>query len=501
MRNRVLIRVSDTVKLADFARQMSEQGFEVLCSRLNSELLEENGVEFTMLETAMGYNTKLGVITEAMQNWIYSAILVDRTSPEQIADLKENNIEPIDVVCVNINDYDLKNDVSAISLIKAAVSNVNDVTVVVDFRDYDRVLKEIKEKGEVSKTTKMELGVKAMEYVVHKEILHTQMLRQTASTELFPKYLNFTYEKVRNLSQGESSKQSAAYYKEINNIEPTVSNLKRIKGTDLEFKDITKINNAVELIYEFDEPAVVIMGKVLPFGVGTGEDLYEAYVNCIRYEFYSASGGVAVMNETVTRKVALEIIKTDLAAVIAPSYEEDALELLMQTENINFYEILNGAQWVTARTLDIKTISGGALVQSLDRKTITRNDITCVTEKTAEDRQINDMLLAIRTAKHLKTSCCVVAKGNQVVSMGSGENNVAVAQQVALNGAAGKTLGSTIGFDVAINDTKIIDAAIEASVAVIIQSGGAENDEEIIDYCNKNSIIMYFTNTVYNKMS
>lgn len=501
MKNRVLIRVSDTVKLADFARQLNEHGFEVLCSRLNSELLDDNGIEYTMLETAMGYNTKLGVVTEAMQNWIYAGILADRTSPEQIADLKENNIEPIDIVCVNINDYDLKNDVSAISLIKAAVSNVNDVTVVVDFRDYDRVLQEIKEKGEVSHTTKMELGVKAMEYIVHKEILHTQMLRKRAGTELFPKYLNFTYEKVRNLSQGENTKQSAAYYKEINNIEPTIPNLKRIKGEDLEFKDIAKINNAIELIYEFDETAVVIMGKVLPFGVGTGEDLYEAYVNCIRYEFYSAAGGVAVMNAPVTRKVALEIIKTDLAAVIAPSYEEDALELLMQTENINFYEILGGAQHVTARTLDLKTISGGALVQSVDRKTIGRNDIICVTEKTAEDRQINDMLLAIRTAKHLKTRCCVVAKGNQVISMGSGENNVSVAQQIALNGAAGKATGSTLAFDGAINDIKIIDAAIEASASVIIQSGGAENDQQIIDYCNQNSIIMYFTNTVYNKMS
>ena len=110
------------------------------------------------------------------------------------------------------------------------------------------------------------------------------------------------------------------------------------------------------------------------------------------------------------------------------------------------------------------------------------------------------MLLAIRTAKHLKTNCCVVAKGNQVLSMGSGENNVSVAQQVALAGAAGKTLGSTLGFDGAITDTKIIDAAIEASVSVIIQSGGTENDEQIIDYCNQNSIIMYFTKNVYNKM-
>lgn len=501
MKNRVLIRVADSVKVSDFAKQLIELGFEVLCSRLNSELLSDNGIEFTPIETAMGFNTKLGIVTEAMQNRIYAGILADRTSPEQIADLKENDIEPIDIVCVNINDYDLKNDISAISLIKAAVSNVNDVTVVVDFRDYDKILDEIRTNGEVSQTTRISLGVKAMEYIVHKEILHTQMLKRRASTELFPKYLNFTYEKVRNLKNGENKNQSAAYYKEINNIEPTIPNLKRLKGVDLEFYDISKINNAIELIKEFEETAVVIMGDVLPHGVGMGESLYEAYINCVRYEFYNASSAVAVLNERVSRKVALEIIKTDLAAVIAPAYDEDALELLMQTENVNIYEILNESKCVTARTLDMKTISGGALIQSVDHKIITRNDISCATEKSAEDRQINDMLLAIRTAKHLKTSCCVATKGNQVLGIGSGENSSLVAQQVALQGAEGKTIGGVLGFDVAITNTKIIDAAIAAGISVIIQSGGSEKDEEIINYCNENSVIMYFTNAIYNKIA
>lgn len=501
MKNRVLIRVAETTKVADFARHLIELGFEILCSRLNSELLLNNGVEYTPVETAMGFATKLGIVTESMQNRIYAGILADRTSPEQIADLKENHIEPIDIVCVNVNDYDLKNDVSAISLIKAAVSNVNDVTVVVDFRDYDKILEEIRTSGEVSSTTRVSLAVKAMEYIVHKEILHTQMLKRRASTELFPKYLNLTYEKVRNLKNGENKNQSAAYYKEINNIEPTIPNLKCIKGVDLEFYDINKINSAIELIKEFEEIAVVIMGDVLPHGIGTGEDLYEAYINCIRYEFYSAAGSVAVLNDRVSRKVALEIIKTDLAAVIAPAYDEDALELLMQTENMNIYEILNESKCVMARTIDMKTISGGALVQSVDHKIITKDDIYCVTEKTAEDRQINDMLLAIRTAKHLKTSCCVATKGNQVLGIGSGENNLLVAQQVAIQGAEGKILGGVLGFDVAITSTKIIDAAVSSGIAVIIQSGGAENDEEIINYCNENSLIMYFTNSNYNKMA
>ncbi len=501
MKNRVLIRVADSVKIVDFAKQLIELGFEVLCSRLNTELLSDNNVDFTPIETAMGFNTKLGVVTEAMQNFVYAGILADRTSPEQIADLKENDIEPIDIVCVNVNDYDIKNDISAISLIKAAVTNINDVTVIVDFRDYDKIIEEIRLSGEVSKSTRLSLGVKAMEYIVHKEILHTQMLKRQVSTELFPKYLNFTYEKVRNLKSGENKNQSAAYYKEINNIEPTIPNLKRVKGVDLEYYDINKINSAIELIKEFEETAVVIMGDVLPHGVGMGEDLFEAYINCVRYEFYSASGAVAVLNDRVNRKVALEILKTDLAAVIAPSYDEDALELLLQTENINIYEILNEAKCVTARTLDMKTISGGALVQSVDHKIITKNDIACVTDKVAEDRQINDMLLAIRTAKHLKTSCCVATKGNQVLGIGSGENNTLVAEQVALQAAEGKTLGGTLGFDVAVTSTKIIDAAVAAGISVIIQSGCSEKDEEIIKYCNENSIIMYFTNNIYNKMA
>ena len=111
------------------------------------------------------------------------------------------------------------------------------------------------------------------------------------------------------------------------------------------------------------------------------------------------------------------------------------------------------------------------------------------------------MLLAIRTAKHLKTSCCVATKGNQVLGIGSGENSSLVAQQVALQGAEGKTIGGVLGFDVAITSTKIIDAAIAAGISVIIQSGGSEKDEEIINYCNENSVIMYFTNAIYNKIA
>lgn len=498
MKNRALLRVSDTVKLADFAKQLIELGYDILCSKANSELLKTMQIENTTIENNINLNTKLDTITESMQNWIYAGILVDRSNPTEMSEIIANKIEPIDLVCVNINDYDSLNDISAISIIKAAVANVKDVTVVVDYRDYDKVTSEIREKGEVSLETRTSLGIKAMEYLVHKEILHTKMLKRQVTGELFPKYLNFTYEKVTNLKNGENQSQSAAYYKEINNIEPTIPNLKRLKGEGEEFQVITKINSAIEIMREFEKTSSVIVGDVHPCGVGTGDSAYQAYLNSFRNDISVAVGAVVVLNDTVDRKTALEIMKTSYAAVIAPIYDEDALEVLMQKDGLSIYEIKDNEKCATTRLLDFKTISGGVLIQDVNNKSITANDIICVTEQTADEMQMEDMLLAIKTAKHLKSNCCVVTKENRVVGIGSGENDIGIALQVAMNTAGNKTLDCVMAFDTAIKSPAIIEKVASEGVKVIIHSGG-ENDEEIINICNEKGIIMYHTNTIYNK--
>lgn len=499
MKNRALIRVSDTVKIADFSKQLEDLGYDIVCSKSNSEILAAGGIAHSVIKNETFITERLDNITEGMQSSICAAILTDRSNREQMTALIEKNIEPIDIVCVNINEYDSLNDISAVSLIKTAVSNLNDVTVVVDYLDYDTVISEIREKGEVSKNTRLSLGVKAMEYVVHNEVLFTDMLRKRVNGELFPKYMNFTYEKVNNLKCGENINQSAAFYKEINNIEPTIPNLKRLKGENLEFYDIVKINSAVELIREFDETATVVMGDIMPLGIGIGETVYESYINAVRYDFSSVVGAVAITNSSVDRKTALEILKTGYAAFIAPDYDEDAFELLSQKENINLYEIKDNKKCVELRRFDMRTISGGALIQAVNNKRIAENDVICSTTRVPTKQQMSDMLLAIRVAKHLKTNCCVAASNGRVLGLGSGEKEISIALKLAVEADRNEYDNMVVGFDGIIDSTQIIEIAAENKISAIIQSGGSEIDDEITNLCNEKGIIMVLTNTVYNK--
>ncbi|MDD4000777.1 MAG: bifunctional phosphoribosylaminoimidazolecarboxamide formyltransferase/IMP cyclohydrolase, partial [Bacilli bacterium] len=395
---RALISVSDKTNIVNFAKELHNLGVDIISTGGTYKTLEEH-LQVREVSEITGFKECLDGRVKTLHPIIHAGILAKRDNPKHMQELSDLTVTPIDFVIVNLYPFKkvvLNNpsfeeaieniDIGGPTMLRSAAKNYRDVVVIVDPNDYDLVIRELRENKKVSLETRYYLMTKVFHHTAAYDALIAKYFRK----ESYPEELTLVYEKVQEMRYGENPHQSASFYKEIFLDEGTLPNAIQHGGKELSFNNINDTNGALELLKEFEEPTVVACKHGNPCGVGSADDIYTAWEKAFSADNVSIFGGIVVLNRELTLEIAKEMNKIFLEVVVAPSYEEKALDLLKSKKNLRILEIKNGiSEKQTKEKYDVKKINGGIIIQSIDDELILE-DIRVVTKLSPNKKQMED---------------------------------------------------------------------------------------------------------------
>lgn len=506
MIKRALISVSDKTGIVDLAKALAMQGVEIISTGGTAKALEESGIKVIGISEITGYPECLDGRVKTLHPNIHGGLLAIRDKAEHMNKLRELGIETIDMVVVNLYPFRktiekegvelseaIENiDIGGPSMLRAAAKNYKYVTVVVNPEDYEKVLEEIKINGDTTEATRFELAAKVFSHTASYDTLIGNYLWEEAGLPKYPETVTMTFEKVQELRYGENPHQAAAYYKEMKQVSGSITSAVQLHGKELSFNNISDTNAALETLKEFGGPAVVAVKHANPCGVGVGSSIYEAYTRAYEADPVSIFGGIVALNREVDEKTAMEISKIFLEIVIAPSYTEEALNIIKGKKNIRIMQ-LDDICRKSVTDIDIKKVSGGLLIQDTDWQDFDMSDIRYVTDKKPTEKEMQDLLFAWKVVKHVKSNAIVVARDGMTLGIGPGQTNRIWSANMSLERSGEKARGAVIASDAYFPFGDVVESAAKAGISAIIQPGGSIRDQESIDECNKNGIAMIFT--------
>ena len=503
---RALISVSDKTGVVEFARELEQLGVQVISTGGTHKKLEEAGIDVTGISDVTGFPECLDGRVKTLHPAVHGGILARRDVPEHMQQLKDLNIETIDIVAINLYPFKetimkpdvtladaIENiDIGGPTMLRSAAKNHKDVAVVCDPADYAIVAEELRANGEVSYKTKYRLALKVFEHTAAYDAMISQYLREQIDAPL-PDNVTLTFEKLQDLRYGENPHQNATYYKEIRPFRGSLATAKQLHGKELSFNNINDANGALMTLKEFTEPTVVASKHANPCGVGCGETLHEAYVRAHDCDPTSIFGGIVACNREVDKATAEEMSKIFLEIVLAPSFSDEALEILTQKKNIRLMTIEGIEEPVPAGQYDMKKESGGLLIQDMDLSLYDEDALKVVSEKAPTDKEMADMKMAMKVVKHIKSNGIVYVKDGATVGIGPGQTNRIWAAQNAIRQAESSLEGAVMASDAFFPFSDCVEAAAAAGITAIIQPGGSIRDQESIDKANELGIAMVFS--------
>lgn len=506
MIKRAIISVSDKTGIVDFAKKLYEKGVEIISTGGTAKALSDAGIKVIPISDVTGFPECLDGRVKTLNSKIFAGLLAMRDRQDHMDTLKELSIDTIDMVVVNLYPFKktiekdgvlleeaIENiDIGGPSMLRAAAKNYKDVAVITDPADYDMVLAEIKEYGTVKDKTKFKLAAKVFSHTAHYDALIANYLWNKADMEKYPQLLTLTFEKAQDLRYGENPHQGAAYYKDSLKTVGMLHNAEQLNGKELSYNNINDANAALELLKEFDEPACIAVKHANPCGVGVGADIFEAYMKAYEGDPVSIFGGIVAVNEEVDARTAEELSKIFLEIIIAPSYSDEALEILKQKKNLRVLK-LDSIKYRPEEAYELKRVSGGLLIQDSDYKDFSIDDINYVTEKKPTEDQMKDLLFAWKVVKHVKSNAIVIAKDGKTLGIGPGQTNRIWSAQMSIDRAGEQVNGAVMASDAFFPFADVAEAAANAGISAIIQPGGSIRDNDSIEACNKAGIAMIFT--------
>ncbi len=507
---KALISVSDKTGIVDFAKRLEKQGVEIISTGGTYKKLKEEGVKVKEISELTGFPECLDGRVKTLHPKVHAGILARRDKPEHMQQLQDLNISTIDFVVVNLYPFKqtiLKDgvtreeaveniDIGGPTMLRSAAKNYQDVTVITNPEDYEIVLKELEENGEVSKETKFRLMQEVFEHTANYDAMIANYLKEQRKDESLPEKLTLTYEKVQDMRYGENPHQKAALYKEIGKCEGSLTTATQLNGKELSFNNINDTNGALELLKEFEEPTVVACKHGNPCGVGSDADIYKAWRKAFEADKTSIFGGIVVVNREVTEQIATEMQEIFLEVVVAPSYSPKALEILKTKKNVRVLELPSISVKQKENAYDIKKINGGVIVQTIDSKLLDEYEVVTETKPTKE--QLEDMLFTWKIVKYVKSNGIAIGKNKQSIGIGPGQvNRIWATKQAVEHGEEliekGITNGAVLASDAFFPFSDCVEEAHKAGIKAIIQPGGSIKDQDSIDKCNEYGITMIFT--------
>lgn len=505
MKKRVLISVSDKTGIVELAKELVGFGYEIISTGGTMKALKDAGLDVIGISEITGFPECLDGRVKTLHPNVHAGLLAMRSNEEHMKQLEELNINTIDMVVVNLYpfkktienpDVDLQTaieniDIGGPTMIRAAAKNYQDVVVMVDPADYDKVLSELRE-GEVSLETKFYLMYKVYQHTAVYDSMISTYLRKKVGIE-FPDQIAFCYEKCQDLRYGENPKQNAVFYKEVFPMQGSLPLAKQIHGKELSYNNINDANGAIALLKEFTEPTIVASKHSNPCGVASAETISEAYRKAYEADPVSIFGGIIASNREIDKATAEQISQIFIEIVVAPSFSDEAIEILTKKKNIRLLVLSDVSAKITSDEFDMKKVLGGLLVQEYDTCLIDDDKWQVVTKKAPTDKEIEDMYFAMAVVKHAKSNAIAIAKDKTSFAIGVGQTNRIWSTQEAIEHSNFSTEGSVLASDAFFPFNDCVEEAHKAGITAIVQPGGSIRDQESIDLCDKYGIAMVFT--------
>jgi phosphoribosylaminoimidazolecarboxamide formyltransferase/IMP cyclohydrolase len=483
--------VFDKEGLADFAHGLVDLGYTLVSSGGTAAYLQELGLDVTSVEDVTGAPEMLGGRVKTLHPRIHGGILARRDLPDDMATLAAHEIEPFDLVCVNlypfssvagkrgVPDEDVVEmiDVGGPSMLRAAAKNFAHVAVVTSPAQYERVLAALRDDA-LDVEARREL---ARDAFAHSAAYDAAIAAWFADAERFPARLTVAFEKVAELSYGENPHQAAAYYRELGARRHLLSRVDQLGGKELSYNNLADLEGARRVSREFELPAAVIVKHANPCGVALAPTIAEAWERALAADPVSAFGCIAILNRPVDAALGARLAEHFIEVLLAPGYDDDALAALRTKKNLRILRDEERRR-ETPGERDFKRVLGGMLVQDRD-STIDERDGMELACGTLTEAQWGDLLFAWRVCKHVSSNAIVLAKDLQTVGVGAGQMSRVDSVRIAVEKArehghdlAGAVLASDAFFPFADGP----EIALAAGITAIVQPGGSRRDDEVL---------------------
>ena len=508
---KALISVSDKTGVVEFARELVALGWEILSTSGTMKLLREAGLPVTSVSDVTGFPEICDGRVKTLHPKIHGALLARRDIPEHMKALKDNAIETIDLVCVNLYpfretiakpDVTMEDavehiDIGGPSMLRSAAKNWESVTVVCNPSDYATILSEIRSSGNTTRETRLALSAKAYTHTAEYDMAIATYMRAQAGLN---EKLFLEYDLKQSLRYGENPHQQAKFYSSAD-VEPfSLATAEQLNGKELSYNNIQDANATLNIAREFDEPFCVGVKHMNPCGSATGKTIAEAWKKAYEADKTSIFGGIVAANREIDLETAQMLKPIFLEIVMAPSFAPDALELLCTKKNLRVLKVdMSKDDKVRKQYV---SMNGGMLVQDRDSNIKLVSAEQCVTAVKPTEAQIADMEFAWKIVKHVKSNAIVVAKDGMTYGVGAGQMNRVGSAEIALKQAAatlkeaGKDInaeGLVLASDGFFPFNDVVALAAEYGIKAIVQPGGSIRDEDSIKLADEKGITMLFT--------
>src|SRR5574344_2493730 len=501
---RALVSVSNKEGVVDFVQSLQSLGWEIIATGGTRKLLESANIKTINISEVTDFPEILDGRVKTLHPRVHGGILARRDLPAHMQTLKENKIETIDLVCVNLYPFRqtiekegvkfedaIENiDIGGPSMVRSAAKNWQDVSIVCDPADYAMVIDEIRTHGNTRRETRLKLSAKAYTSTAEYDCcISTYMRAQAGLTEK----LFLEYELKQSLRYGENPHQTAQFYAAAQPQPYSLAFARQIQGKELSYNNIQDANAALNILRDFDNPFCVALKHMNPCGAGIGKTIEEAWQEAYEADKVSIYGGIVAVNRELTAEVASGMKPIFLEIGIAPSFSPEALEILSAKKNLRVLKV--DMTRVEGPVTQYTGVNGGMLVQQLDTFMEKVTPEMCVTRAKPAGSQMKDLEFGWKIVKHVKSNAIVVVRDNRTLGVGAGQTNRVGSAEIALSQAraAGFTDGLVLASDGFLPFGDTVELAARYGVTAIVQPGGSIRDEESIQKADELGITMLFT--------
>jgi phosphoribosylaminoimidazolecarboxamide formyltransferase/IMP cyclohydrolase len=493
-----LLSVSDKTKIVEFAQELTKAGYDLIATGNTAKILSSNNLNVTEISSITNFPEIFDGRVKTLHPKIFGGILFRRDNDKDISQAKENEIEAIDIVCVNLYPF-LKTiqkqnasfeeiieniDIGGPSLVRAAAKNFKFVSILTNPNQYDSFIEELKS-GEISFQTKEKLAVEAYSHTANYDAHIANYLEK--KFDLNPSYLRVNEKIHSSLRYGENPHQKAEIYGNFNDY------FEVFHGKEISYNNILDLISAVELCEDLGETSCTIIKHNNPAGAAIGNDTFEAYIRALKCDPVSSFGGIVSFNKEVDANTATELNKIFLEIVCAPSFTNEALEILKKKKD---RRLVKQKKSVLENKKMFRSIPGGILAQDYDSISLKENELTIVTNQKPTSEELEDLKFAWKIAKHTKSNAIVYVKDKATLGVGAGQMSRIDSAKIAVMKAKEHDLdltGSVAASDAFFPFADGLLEIIKYGAKSVIQPGGSVRDQEVVDAANQNNISMVFT--------
>jgi len=502
---RALLSVSDKTGIVEFARGLADLGIEIISTGGTAHVLAEAGIPTRSISELTGFPEIMDGRVKTLHPKLYAGLLAVRDDSEHVAAAREHDVEPVDLVCVNLYPFErtagsrgvsdrevIENiDIGGPAMIRAAAKNYVFAAPVVSPAAYDAVLEELRESDRrLSPATRENLAAEAFAYTARYDTAIARWFQE--KREDLPPLMVRAFEKTLELPYGENPHQRAAYYAQVGTRTHVLSMVSQLGGKALSYNNLLDLDAARLLLAEFQIPACVIVKHNNPCGVAVATGALEAYERAFACDPLSAFGGVIALNRRVDRVLAEAVVEQFVEVLFAPGYDEDALEVLASKPNTR---LLDDRERRTPNLLEphLRQVVGGMLVQDRDFDLEDRSEMQVVSERRPSEQEWQDLLFAWKVCKHVRSNAIVLTRDLATIGIGAGQMSRVDSVRLALEKARVEVDGAALASDAYFPFADGPQLALGAGVSAIIQPGGSMRDPAVVEVVDAAGAAMVFT--------